>query len=58
QKDLVQYQAVTLDKCNEVAKKYLDLDNIAMVIVGSDKEFDVPLDSLGSPIFKVPMEIK
>ena len=58
QKDLEQYQAVTLEKCNEVAKKYLDLDNMAIVIVGIDKLFDVPLDSLGSPVIKVPMEIK
>ncbi|HHI02999.1 MAG TPA: insulinase family protein [candidate division Zixibacteria bacterium] len=58
QKDLEQYQAVTLEKCNAVARKYLDLDNMAIVIVGSDKEFDIPLDSLGSPVIKVPMEIK
>jgi len=58
QKDLKQYQAVTLEKCNAVARKYLDLDNMAIVIVGSDKEFDIPLDSLGSPVIKVPMEIK
>ncbi len=58
QKDLEQYQAVTLEKCNEVAKKYLDLDKIALVIVGSEKEFDAPLDSLSKAVFKVPMEIK
>jgi len=58
QKDLELYQAVTLEKCNEAAKKYLELDNIALVIVGSEKEFGLPLDSLGTPVFKVPMEIK
>lgn len=61
QKDLEQYQAVTLEKCNEVAKKYLDTDNMALIIVGSDQEFDVPLDSLnnsGNRVIKVSMEIK
>ncbi len=57
QKDMEAYQAVTLKECNEAAKKYLDLDNTVIVIVGSDKQFDIPLDSLG-PVFKVSMEIK
>jgi len=57
QKDLEAYQAVTLEKCNEVAQKYLDTKNIAIVIVGNDKLFDKPLDTFG-PVTRVPMEIK
>jgi zinc protease len=57
QKDLEAYQAVTLEKCNEVAQKYLDTKNIAIIIVGNDKLFDKPLDTFG-PVTRVSMEIQ
>ena len=56
-KDLEAYQSVTLDKCNEVAKEYLDTKNIAIIIVGNETLFDKSLDTFG-PVTKVSMEIK
>ncbi len=57
EKDLITLQALTLEKCNEVAKFYLDTKNIAIVVVGDEKLFDKPLTTFG-PVTKVSMEIK
>lgn len=57
QKDLEAYQAVTLKQCNEVAKKYLDIKNIAVILVGNEELFDKPPSTFG-PVTKVSMEIK
>jgi zinc protease len=55
--DLEKYQAVTLEKCNQVAKYYLNTDDIVIVITGNKDLFDKPLDSFG-PVTNVSMEIK
>jgi len=56
-RDIEAYQAVTLEKCNEVAGYYLNTDNIVIVITGNEKLFDKPLETFG-PVTKVSMEIK
>lgn len=49
---LDKYQAeikkVTAADVNHVAEKYLHQDQLAVLVVGNTKEFDKPLDSLGS----------
>lgn len=56
-KDLEAYQAVTLDDCRRVAAKYLDPENMVIVITGNKDLFDKPMDSFG-PVTEVDMEIK
>jgi len=51
------YQQVTLDDCTFVAKKYLDPDNMVIVITGNKALFDKPPGLFG-PVVDVPMEIK
>ncbi len=55
--DLEKYQAVTLEKCNQVAKFYLNTDDIVIVITGNKGLFDKPLDTFG-PVTDVSMEIQ
>lgn len=57
EKDMAAYQAVTLDDCIRVAKKYLDPDNMVIVITGNEELFDQPPSTFG-PVTEVSMEIE
>jgi predicted Zn-dependent peptidase len=56
-KDMEAYQAVTLDDCRRVAAKYLQPDNMVIVITGNKELFDGPMDSFGT-VTEVDLEIK
>ena len=56
-KNLDAYKQVTLEDCRRVAAKYLDTENIALVITGNKELFDKPLETFG-PVTAVSMEIK
>jgi zinc protease len=56
-KDLEAYQAVTIDDCRRVAAKYLDPENMVIVITGNKTLFDKPLETFG-PVTNISMEIK
>ena len=43
-----QIEKVTPDQVQQVSKKYLQKDKLAVLVVGNDAEFDKPLSSLGS----------
>ncbi len=47
-------QSVTQDQVLAVSQKYLDLENIVIVIVGSEKYFDSPVSTLGTIITITP----
>src|SRR5215469_3646005 len=47
---------VTADQVQAVAKKYLQKDKLAVLVVGNDGEFDKPLNSLGA-VTKVDIAI-
>ena len=47
---------VTADQVTAVARKYLQKDKLAVLVVGNDTEFDKPLSSLG-PVTKVDISI-
>ena len=47
---------VTAEQVQQVAKKYLQKDKLAVLVVGNDAEFDKPLSSLG-PVTKVDITI-
>ena len=47
---------VTAEQVQQVAKKYLQKDKLAVLVVGNDAEFDKPLSSLG-PVTKVDVTI-
>lgn len=47
---------VTADQVTTVARKYLQKEKLAVLVVGNDAEFDKPLDSLG-PVTKVDIAI-
>ena len=47
---------VTAEQVQQVAKKYLQKDKLAVLVVGNDAEFDKPLSSLG-PVSKVDISI-
>ena len=47
---------VTADQVQAVAKKYLQKDKLAVLVVGNDTEFDKPLSSLG-PVTTVDIAI-
>lgn len=49
-------EKVTADQVQQVAKKYLQKDKLAVLVVGNDTEFDKPLSSLGS-VTKVDITI-
>lgn len=49
-------EKVTADQVQQVAKKYLQKDQLAVLVVGNDAEFDKPLSSLGS-VTKVDITI-
>ena len=51
-----QIEKVTADQVQQVAKKYLQKDRLAVLVVGNDAEFDKPLGSLG-PVNKVDITI-
>ena len=51
------YKAVTLEDCNRVAAKYLNTEDIVIVITGNKELFDQPPETFG-PVTVVPMEIK
>jgi len=57
EKNIESYKAVTLEECNRAAQKYLDTDNIAIIITGNKELFDKPLETFG-PVTEVSMEIK
>jgi len=40
-------EKVTADQVQRVARKYLQKDRLAVLVVGNDTEFDKPLNSLG-----------
>ena len=40
-------EKVTADQVQQVARKYLQKDRLAVLVVGNDTEFDKPLNSLG-----------
>ena len=47
---------VTADQVMQAARKYLQKDKLAVLVVGNDAEFDKPLSSLG-PVSKVDITI-
>jgi len=47
---------VTAEQVQQVAKKYLQKDKLAVLVVGNDAEFDKPLSSLGA-VSKVDISI-
>jgi zinc protease len=47
---------VTADQVTSVARKYLQKDKLAVLVVGNDAEFDKPLNNLG-PVQKVDITI-
>src|SRR6516165_9642663 len=49
-------EKVTAQQVQQVAKKYLQKDKLAVLVVGNDREFDKPLSSLGS-VTKVDITI-
>ena len=49
-------EKVTAEQVQQVAKKYLQKDKLAVLVVGNDTEFDKPLSSLGS-VTKVDITI-
>jgi len=49
-------EKVTAQQVTQVARKYLQKDNLAVLVVGNDREFDKPLSSLGS-VTKVDITI-
>jgi len=55
--DLEKYRAVDLEKCNQVAKYYLNTENIVIVVTGNQELFDKPLKTFG-PVTDVSLEIK
>jgi len=55
--DLEKYRAVTLDKCNQVAKYYLNTENIVIVVTGDKELFDKPLNTFGQ-VNEVSLEIE
>ncbi|MFZ5980954.1 MAG: M16 family metallopeptidase [Candidatus Zixiibacteriota bacterium] len=57
QRNLEEYKKVTLADCRRVAAKYLDTENIALVITGNKDLFDKPLETFGR-VTAVSMEIK
>jgi len=57
EKNIESYKAVTLEECNRAAQKYLDTDNVAIIITGNKELFDKPLETFG-PVTEVSMEIK
>lgn len=56
-RDLEAYQAVTLDDCNRVAARYLDTEDIVIVVTGNKEMFDRPMADFG-PVTAVSMEIE
>jgi zinc protease len=51
-----QIEKVTADQVTQVARKYLQKDKLAVLVVGNSSEFDKPLSSLG-PVTKVDITI-
>jgi len=51
-----QIEKVTADQVTQVARKYLQKDKLAVLVVGNSSEFDTPLSSLG-PVTKVDITI-
>jgi len=49
-------EKVTADQVQQVAKKYLQKDNLAVLVVGNDAEFDKQLKSLG-PVTQLDITI-
>jgi zinc protease len=49
-------EKVTAEQVTQVARKYLEKDKLAVLVVGNDSEFDKPLASLG-PVTKVDISI-
>src|SRR5271165_885912 len=47
---------VTAEQVTQVARKYIQKDKLAVLVVGNDAEFDKPLSSLG-PVTKVDISI-
>jgi len=56
-KNIEAYKTVTLADCNRAARKYLDTEDIVIVITGNRELFDQPLETFG-PVVEVSMEIK
>ena len=52
----VEIQKVTAADVSRVAAKYLHLDQLAVLVVGNNKEFDKPLSSLG-PVKEIDISI-
>jgi len=49
-------EKVTAPQVTQVARKYLQKDKLAVLVVGNDADFDKPLNSLG-PVTKVDITI-
>ena len=47
---------VTADQVTTVARKYIQKEKLAVLVVGNDSEFDKPLSSLG-PVTKLDITI-
>lgn len=57
ERDLEAYRVVTLEECNRVAQKYLDPEEVAIIITGNKEIFDKPLETFG-PVTQVSLDIK
>ncbi|UCD17250.1 MAG: insulinase family protein [Candidatus Zixiibacteriota bacterium] len=56
-KNLEEYRRVTLEDCNEAARKYIDMENLAVVITGNRELFDKSPETFGT-VTAVSLEIK
>jgi zinc protease len=57
EKDVEALQAVTLEDCGRVARKYLTPERLAIIITGNKEMFDKPPDTFG-PVTEVSLEIE
>lgn len=57
EKDIQDYKAITLEDCNRVAGKYLDLSKDVIVFVGNKDIFDTPIETFG-PVTEISLETK
>jgi len=55
ERDLEAYNKLTLEDVNQVAKKYLRPDKMAIVVVGDPDKFDKPLSTWGK-VNEIPLE--
>ncbi|PJA54860.1 MAG: hypothetical protein CO167_01465 [Candidatus Marinimicrobia bacterium CG_4_9_14_3_um_filter_48_9] len=53
--DVKGYQSLTLEQVNAAAKKYLEPENLLIMVVGNPALFEKPLDDFG-PVTMIDLE--